>query len=351
MAFRFEATSHLQKQKANLEQRNAGGAERPEINIEQAMRRAATYEELLTCWSALNTELTQRKAAGEIMGEAERTLNHMFTSISKPPYECDSAAKRLFEEPELRQRLVEMNIPEEFVLHTVRVGALKGALTNVERTPSQSVALYGDASMQRVTENKISSERLEDPEDERKRLVDMIRRIQSESTLDGYSWANDQLRLLGEAKKATQAGAEQRKREETARNKESAIARIQQSMHEPNFHVSREDAELLRPDFALKLARWKFFLESSTGQKIADFCRKYGDEEITVDLFTRLKADCDADLDVQELRSGKEHRPSLPLEIINPNSGWYAVLLINKKTKLRDFTSAAHGNMNSWFVL
>lgn len=135
--------------------------------------------------------------------------------------------------------------------------------------------------------------------------------------------------------------------------KEAAIQRIKEGMHNPDFRLSPADTALLKQDFVEKLRFWKAFLEDSrVREKLGDFIMQNRNQEITPEFFEEFIKKLQNEPDIWARYSGEGYDSSkLPLEIINPNSGWFAVLIINKKTKFEEFRTAIHGNMNSWFEL
>ena len=118
-------------------------------------------------------------------------------------------------------------------------------------------------------------------------------------------------------------------------------------MREPGFRFPTADATLLRSNFERKLSLWKAILESGVGRALDGFIQIHGDEEITAKIFEQFKTVCDTDPAVKKAL----FHHSLPIEIVNPDSGWFSVLIINNNTTLRKFFSSAYCNMNSWFQL
>ncbi len=314
--------------------------------IENSMVSAATYEQLLSVWTELNKQLDFLQAT-EYKTLVSR-LRNVFTCFGKSPFECDSSVKNIFENDKLRRELKNAGISEEFLLHTVRMGAIKGVQAQIERNPDQPVELHPDGTMFRLIIEQIEGGRLTDPKEKRERLALLIRQIANTPTLDGYSWANQELKTLEEKKKTAQKGKLEESKQQIEREKLSALGRIKAGMRAEGFRLSKEDANLLRQDFATKLILWKAVLESGVGAVLSSFLYEYGNLELTPEIFAKFKSFYENNAEIRDLRLG---RADLPLEIIDPNSGWFAVLLINKKTKLREFVSSAYSNINSWFEL
>lgn len=313
---------------------------------ENSMANLATYEQLLSAWEEINEGLDPAQISQH--GTLAFYLKNIYSCFTRPPFECDSGVKSIFENTKLREGLKGAGIAEEFLLHTVRMGAIKGIQTRLERTPGQPVELYSDGTMSRLMSQEIESGRLESAEAERERLVRIIRRLETTPTLDGYSWANQGLKVLEEEKKNAQNGKLEADKQQTEKNKLVALDRIKKQMSEPDFRLTPEDATLLRQDFANKLVLWKAVLESGVGAELNYFLEEYGDSDLTPEIFAKFKSFYETNTKIQAMRSG---RPDLPLEIIDPESGWFSVLIVNKQTKLREFIRSAYGNMNSWFLL
>jgi len=144
---------------------------------EVSMANAATYEQLIACWGTLMTRLnssappetTQRDPLKQCLGRA-------YQCFRGERFACDTAVKDIFSKDDFLKQLSELGIPENFLLQTVRVGALKSALKETEDAPHSHVILVPDG---RVKEGFPPGE----------------------TNLDGFSWANEQLRLLGVQKK------------------------------------------------------------------------------------------------------------------------------------------------------
>jgi hypothetical protein len=330
------------------------GLGKPEIknnndsrNIENSLGKAATYEQLLSSWE----ELIKRLDAAQVakFGTLAYYLNGTYSCFKKAPFECDSAVKYIFNNVKLREELKEAGILEEFMLHTVRVGSIKGILARIEKHPGEPVELFPDGTVSRQIFEEVESDRLPDEEAERKRLFLKILELKnSPPTLDGYSWANRELETLQKQENDDLKQKMEESKLQNEREKLMALGRIKEHMHEQNFHLSEEDAKLLHEDFANKLILWKAVLENKVGNVLTPFLEEYGDLELTPEIYTKFKDYYENNNELHGIRSG---RSNLPLEIIDPNSAWFSVLIINKKTKLREFIRSAYNNINSWFEL
>ncbi len=306
--------------------------------LESLLLRAGTFEGLQSCWSIVLSSL--ETPAFQQTGEVTHWLKLVGNSFSKPPHECDTGVKQIWAQPELRVQLKDLGVPEEFLLHTVRVGALKGALTSIEKSPHEPVRLYSDGTVGRDTDQIIDHEQFSDPAAERGRLIKMIHRQQSEPTLDGYSWANAQLGVLAEAKVTAKATEVAANRVAAEARKTQTIALIYGNMRDPDFHLQPADAALLRGEFASRLTRWRGFIQGDGSKVVREFITEHSDAAITPELFSTFRTRC-AD------QAGE----NFPWDIMNPASGWFAVLIINRATTLSTFISNLHNNMNSWFKL
>lgn len=308
------------------------------IELEGLLSRAASFEGLQRCWAVIQRNLdTERfRAAGEVTD----VLKFVAGCFTKPPYACDAGVKQIWAKAELRAQLKGLGIPEEFLLHTVRVGALKEVLASVEVSPHQAVRLPVDGTVMRGTSEVIENGRLDNPAEEIKRLITLLRRVQSEPTLDGYSWANNELNSLAEVRAAARASAVTAEHLVIEQSKQSAIARIYTRMHELNFRLQPADAALLRQDFSARLTQWRAFIQTD-GRAAADSFRdKHGSEEITPTLFREFRTTCE-----------QQAPDDFQWNIMNPDSGWFAVLIINRATTVSKFISNLHNNMNQWFEL
>lgn len=311
--------------------------ERPEKiseSLRSAMLQAGDMEKIRECWHSLSKELNFdgkwiepefiQKEGFSV--EQERTdlkyfLNQIFNLIQRPNCACDSFVKAIFENDLLLSELDEAGIPCEFLLQTVRVTALTAQLQSIS----------GDSKHLPVDN-----------------YVD----------INGYSWANEELSKLPHARKREEHGA---KREEKGgkeleavqlqARKDAVIAGIVRRMQEPSFEFTEEEKKLLREDFAYKLRAWKAFFESSEfiASKALDdfFLKKFPNEEISVELFKKFKEICEND---KCLMRRNEYLPRI-LDIMNPESGWFSVLLINKSMKLINFKRSVCNNMCDWFKL
>ncbi len=311
-------------------------------SIEQLMRAASTYEELITCWDDIKNRIEALPDNEKESGSLASALLFLHRTFSEPPHECDTWAKEIFENEQLRTALREFHIPEEFLLHTVRIGALKGMLQRVGEKPGLPVELPYDGTMVRKIDEEVDSGKLEDPNAENERLESIIRNIQYHPNLDGYSWANQQLTVLQKERDAGALAAKERSRQHMEARVEEALQRVAKDMRTENFHFRSEDAELLKHSIASKLVRWKGFLEGREGGPLAQFMLDHGEEQITSELYRQIITNV-------ETLFPKGNKP--PLEMIDPDSGWFAVLIINKTTTLGSFRQAAHSNMNGWFKL
>lgn len=324
----------------------SGGDPFPHIDTqkgyEQSMRSAKTYDQIVACWQEIMNRLDSEEQTMKY-SEIIPLLRMLYSCFSRPPYECDSAAKEIFDDEKIQSELKDLQISEQFILNTVRIGALKGLLFRIESNPHTPVSLPYDGTIVRGIHTEVEDEELSEPQDEIKRLKSIIFRISEQPNLDGYSWANAKLDALKEqermASMTTNAEAEKRRAEE----KIQALERIKKNMHSENFHPDSADADLLRGDFKSKLRYWKAYLESSSGRKVDTLLLEHGNEQITPDLFERLFKEND------ELFPEKDRMPSL--ELLDPNSGWFSVLIINKKTTFGEFRKAVYSNMDGWFQL
>ncbi|HLD31251.1 MAG TPA: hypothetical protein VJB41_03620 [Patescibacteria group bacterium] len=321
-----------------------------ETPAENPIEKAGSYEELIVCWERIINSLDPEQV--KKWGTIDSCLKIMYDCFCKPGYGCDSAAKQIFDQEGYSERLEQLGIPEEFLLHTVRVGALKGMLYRVEKSPKNPVDLPYDGTSSRLARQRLNEGVLEDPEAEIKRLIGMFGQSLAVPNLDGYSWANGRLEELDKQRRERDAEKGKREEQEKEQAKKAAIERIKLSMHEKNFRVDSADAELLKEDFKGKLRLWKSFLESHEGRELDEFIKEHGEEKITQELFTELREVCENNTKIKdEWFLGRKDSPVLPLEIIDPSSGWFGVLIINKQTRLKDFISSAYSNMDAWFVL
>ncbi|MBU0577759.1 hypothetical protein KJ742_00885 [Patescibacteria group bacterium] len=282
-------------------------------DLRQSMKEAGTYDELSSCWQHLADEVDLKADTqyGSFLYWLE-LAHRCFTKAQHPA--CDSGVKGVFESEEYLSKLDKMGIPREFLLQSVRVGALMNQLYFIQ----------GD--------NRHNP-------------------VQNFVDADGYSWADGQLIVLSrdkEAARGEQAAAEAaaaRTREKV--KKETTIADIQLHMREPDFSLTRDQADLLRSDFKGKLRYWKAFCDACmSSDTVRPFVfGEYADEEITPEIFAAFREAYEGDPHLAD------RYDKLPLEIIDPESGWFYVLIKNKKTTMSRFLSAAVSNMNSWFEL
>ncbi len=309
---------------------------------------AGTYEGLLLTWEELKTRINQLpKEDLEKSNSIGQLLNLAYKCFCRPPYECDSAVKRIFEEEGLLQKLEQLEIPPEFLLQCVRVGAIKSILSRVESSPQEPVVLNSDGTQARIMSDRIKKGREADSAAEEKRLANLVYEALYEPSLDGYSWANQKLRGAKEAKAREEKLNLDSKKDQEQVAKLKAVDRLKNGLGQKDFKPEKTDAALLREDFQTKLMLWKAFFESNESNRaIYPFIEKHGKEEITPELFQQFQETFLQDPRLQESWSKR-----LPLEIINPNSGWFYVLVANKKTNLREFYGAACSNMNRWFEL
>lgn len=308
----------------------------------EAMAKAGTYEELLACWINVKSYIDTLPDTIKQHGSMAKNLDLAFRCFSEPPYACDSGVKFIFEDNSAE--LEKSGIPKEFLLQTVRVGAIKSMLCDVERSPQRFVSLHSDGTTSRLISEQVRNGRLNDPEEERKRLLDLLNEALRTPNIDGLGWANRHFAILDKEKKEAGAAQKRREEEELKMSKEAAIERIKVRMFEPEFHLELKDTKLLRSDFQYKLMAWKGFFESG-GRKLDTFFQDNRDRTFSKEFFAEFMSACHA---VPEI---EENLESLPVDIINPDSGWFAVLIINKQDTFGKFLGSACSNMNSWFVL
>lgn len=305
--------------------------------LENLLRRAATFDGLQTCWEVVRRSFDTPRFLQN--GEVRDLLKLVADCFSKPPYECDSGVKKIWEGPELRAQLKELGVPEEFLLHTVRVGALKGALARAEAAPDRAVPLPADGTvMYEIV--KVLGNRLSDPAAENSRLLSIIRDVLAQPTLDGYSWANAELDKLTKARVAGDASKVEAARAALEVKKEQAIGAIYTNMRQPGFRLQSEQVSLLRDDFERHLTRWRGFIQGRGAKQAQALFMQKGNQVIDRGLFQEFRSSCASLVEAD-----------FPWDIMNPDSGWFAVLLINNATTVSNFISDLNGNMNSWFRL
>lgn len=321
-----------------------------EVNgeLREAMAKAATYEELLACWMNVKVYIDTLPDAMKQTGMA-KNLDLVIRCFMKPPYACDSGVKFIFEDNSAE--LEKSGVPKEFLLQTVRVGAIKSMLSDVERYPHQFVSVQFDGTASHFISKEVKDGRVDDPEEERQRLIELLNSALHTPNIDGMGWANREFAILDEQKKQTTAAEKKENAEQLLRDKEAAIERIQARMHEPGFHLQLSDAKLLRRDFEDKLIAWKAFFESSSGSKLNTFFQQNRNRQFTPDFFAEFVEACESVPEIKRDFFDESPYQHLPVEIINPESGWFAVLIINKQDTFGKFLSSAVSNMNSWLVL
>ncbi len=317
--------------------------------IEQ-MASANTYEQLLDCWAGLVGTLD--KDLVENWGTLEFNIKNLYSTFSKPPFACDGIAKNIFENEDLLSKAAEMKIPKEFLLQTVRVGAVKDLQSRIEKSSKEPVRLYPDGTVSRVFREEVELGKLENQDEEIKRLRNLLSKVMDTPNMDGFTWANNEIKEISDTKRKEQAGAVEERNIQNEKSKEDAIRNIGEQMHTPEYHLSKAQADLLREDFANKLHLWKGILENSESGELRayldSFLEKDEDTELTPEFFENFKRFYQAYLDSHPNISG---RSTLPLEIIDPSSGWFSAVLINKQTNLRNFVTSIYGNMGQWFQL
>lgn len=236
-----------------------------------------------------------------------------------------------------------MQIPKDFILHSVRIGAVKGMLFELEQRPQNPVELHSDGTVIREKTGEIYDGAL-DANVEVIRLRKIAFDVLQSQNIDGLTWANEQFKNLDKVKKLKIAEEKQRITQDIFEKKERILEDVQLHMRDESFRFTPEQIESLKNDFYNKLTQWKAILEGGFGLVAQNFISEHGDKEITSDIFLKFKRLYETSL------TGNERR-RLPLEIIDPTSGCFSVCILNKVTTLREFTSAAYSNMNSWFVL
>ena len=321
--------------------------------LKNSMLQAATYEQLFACWAELKIYLDASHSDGvKQWGSVIQNLDVVYRCFQpNGRYACDTPVKAIFDTEEKLQELEMLGIPQEFLLQTVRVGAIKSMLLGVESAPHESLKLYSDGTFARETTAKIEADKLEDPEKERQRLIELLEDSLRNVNIDGFTWANEKLRELALQKQEATKAAKFAEEERVKREKESVIENIQARMHEPNFCLESPDSKLLKRDFQDKLIAWKGFFESSAGRKMNTFFQEHRETEFTSEFFAEFVQACEAVPEVRKAYFGGSAHHPLPIEIINPDSGWFAVLIINKQKTFGQFLGSACSNMNSWFVL
>ena len=331
--------------------------QRTEISqeLKTQMMAAATYEELAACWESLaaeqnfGDEITSRGLKSTPEESVMSQLQNTRLIFTRSPYACDSAIKTIFEDQHMSSVLERMGIPQEFLLQTVRIGAIKSLLVDAERARHRPVTLFADGTMTREISAAMYSGKLDDPEKEQERLKQIVLQTLASPTLDGISWANTHLANIQKEKKEAQQKEKQEQELKKELAKTDLVARIQQNMRVPGFRLDVEQKNMLRDNFAGRLAFWKSFLENSVGRNAADnFFKEHANDEITVETFTMFKDMLSKDAGVAENYNDDE-RLGRALEILNPESGWFYVLIANKKRTWGEFKEASHSNFDQNF--
>jgi hypothetical protein len=275
------------------------------IELRERMAKGASYEELLGLWNQLG-EHVDLKAENPLSKELEL----VYRCLQKGA--CDSGVRNIFRQPTLLNELEALGIPREFLLQCVMVGALVDQLNLLKR---------GDFKTNRVEPQKLWLE------------------------VNGWDWANEELQKLGQAAQKREANEAEEKTMRERVKKEAVVAELQANLKNNDFRMSPEQKKLLRDDFRTKLIRWKAFCDRHLGDKeIEDFrLSPRGSEPITPEVFAEFSAICK--------RNPKIKLENFPLEIINPDSGWFYVLVRNNVNSINKFLQGAVSNMNNWFEL
>ncbi len=294
--------------------------------LRSKMLEAGRYEELLSSWKQLAQEADFESVPAGLPTEEGRDLrywlNYAYGCFSKQNAACDSAVKQIWQNQKFLAELDAMNIPREFLLQTVRVGALKDQMEIISgEGKHRAVELYVD--------------------------------------LNGYSWANGELIKLQtektEQKKIEKEIAKQRE----AAKKEQAIAEIGREMNTQDFSMTTEQKKLLRHDFELNCKLWKALNESSAwanslkrNTKLSQFFLENGQRELTPEITREFQVLCEEDKDISRAFGSWEGQGTrLKFQMLNPESGWFYVAKKNKVTTLKGFLRACTNNMDSWMEL
>jgi len=299
----------------------------PEISpaLKSKMLAAGSYEELLKCWKQLAEEFDLKPLPKwGTTEDKDRNLRYWLTfahqCFSQPNCACDTAIKQIWENK--LSELTGTGIPKEFLLQTVRVGALQDQL------------------------NGISSK------ERHKAMMNTV-------DVNGYTWANQELLKLENEKKEQVKVQKEFEAKQLEVKKEQTIGEIGRDMKDPNFNLTDEQKKLLRRDFQGACALWKAFYGGANwtrarekNKNFDDFLNASLDQKLSSEIALEFKRLCEEDEDISEDLKGYESFDNrLKFEMLNPESGWFYVAKMNNSTTLRQFLNNCASNMDSWMQL
>jgi hypothetical protein len=275
----------------------------------EKMQKGAGYEELLQMWAQLSEQLDFKSGSSQLY----KVLDTVHQSLKQGA--CDSSVKEIFATPAYLEELQRLSIPKEFLLQCVMVGALVSQL---------DILKSGNYKTGKIEPQTLWLE------------------------TNGWDWANTKLReIKQQADKEQASRAEESNIEETVQNvkKDTLIAELKANLENPKFKMTQQQNDLIRYDFRDKLIKWKAFCDKNMSEKEIKELRlgEQGDKKITQDIYVKFIEICK--------RIPRIKEKDIPFEIINPNSGWFYVLVKNNANSINGFLQKAVSNMFDWFQL
>jgi hypothetical protein len=271
----------------------------------QTLKTAGAYDELRNGWIELGQALALNdKEVGSLKRLLFTTMS-CFLKAESPA--CDSAVKAIFENEKHLQALQEFGIPAQFLLQCVRVGALKGYLSQAEQQPGNAITFfYG-----------------------------------SDADVDGFMWANEKLVELARKQQEEKKVQENLDRERLKVRMFALLIKLRSG-----GELTPEELPLkkeLREDISLKLKALKGLLESTS--VLGRFFADNRNQSMTPELFETIS---------QINKRDKESRGrtnDFPLSLLDPSSPWFYVMQRNNQKTLGEMSSSLYCNMGDWFEL
>lgn len=302
------------------------------ISIEfiQQMRAAGTFEELSDCWDQLDVFLTS-----EDITSLDNHILLLHLSLASDSFRhnknCEIGIKRMHRK-EMMDLLEQLGISPEFLYQSIRVNALRRAEFRIsDKDKHKSVALLRDQTLLKAAQNN------------QKPLPAV--------NLEGYAWADQELSKLEEIRASESQKFQQFTDILEGVQKDFLLAHLGQHMYEENFILKPAQLNLLARHWHNWLSYWQDCFKNADLRPQSPFeifFKLYGERSISPELFDRLKLAFNSTIS----EGIHLYNNALPLDIINPNSGWFFVCIKNLKAPItfNKFKQAVLGDMADWYL-
>lgn len=333
---------------------NIEGLKKIEITeaLKAQMLAAGTAEKLTACWQNLYQEANLEKHPGyagtinspDALAILLRQTHQCFVGSDR--FACDIPVKRLWEIEAAMTELDQSGIPREFLLQTVRVGALKELLASMSGPGRHDPHnLHTDGTINR--QKREATDRGEHVGYAGNDHADPAGSL----NLDGYAWANRELGKIKSEKIAAAQAANELAAQQLATRKATTIQEMATNMRTPGYELTQEQKDMLHHHFRSKLWFLKAIFEQAEGRHVLNkFRKENGNKTLDQALFEELSNSLSSENAFSKYAdrlSGSDGA----LQILNPQSGWHYVILKNGVTTFNDFYLRVCSNMGDSFDL